>query len=183
VREAGADGLGAALDQQGQGGQDPPERRFYRRRRDLGGRVRTDLEGLAPIRHDREPLDVVDRLAGDKCVGSAGVVADHPADRAPGMGRRVRPEREPMGLGGPAKVVEHHPPGSTRAIRRSGSISRICRMWRLVSRTMPTVTAWPARLVPAPRGVTGTLCAAQSRIAETMSAASFGQTTPIGIWR
>ena len=47
-------------------------------------------------------------------------------------------------------------PGSTRANRRSGSISRIRFMYFVKSSTTATLQHWPARLVPAPLGSTGT---------------------------
>ena len=42
-----------------------------------------------------EALDVVDRAAVAERAGAAGVVADHPADGAPGVGRGVGPEPQP----------------------------------------------------------------------------------------
>lgn len=54
-------------------------------------------------------------------------------------------------------------PGSTRAVRASGSSSTMRFRWRDRSRTSPGPTVCPARLVPAPRGTSGTPCSAARR--------------------
>jgi len=74
-------------------------------------------------------------------------------------------------------------PGWTRAVRASGSTSRISRMCLEWSTTTATLQVWPARLVPQPRGRTGAPCSRQAATAATTSSASRGSTTPIGAWR
>ena len=51
------------------------------------------------------------------------------------------------------------------------------------SSTTPELTAWPAMLVPAPRGSTGTSCVLHTDTAASTSSASTGATTPIGTRR
>ena len=74
-----------------------------------GGRVLAHLERLPTGQDDREPIDVIGRLAGIKAVGATRVIADHAAQGAPGVGGRVRAESEAMALGFPAQVVEDNP--------------------------------------------------------------------------
>ena len=71
-------------------------------------------------------------------------------------------------------------PGWTRATRRSASISMILVMCRDRSITIACPTVWPARLVPAPRGSTGTPNSPAVVTTAATSAASRGKTTPIG---
>ena len=71
-------------------------------------------------------------------------------------------------------------PGCTRATRRSASISMIWFMCRDRSITIACPTVCPARLVPAPRGSTGTPNSAAVVSTAATSAASRGKTTPIG---
>ena len=78
------------------------------RRLESFGRVGTDLEVFPAREHHPEALDVVRGLARVEPVGAAGVVADHPAEGAPGMRRRVRAEGQAATLGRTAQVVEHH---------------------------------------------------------------------------
>ena len=68
--------------------------------------VGAEVEGRAAVGHERQPLDVVGGLAGIQRVAAARVVADHPAERAPGVGRGVRAERQAVLLGRAAQVVE-----------------------------------------------------------------------------
>ena len=106
-----------------------------------------------------------DHVQGDDVVGgpavaqrprSAGVVADHAADRAAGVGGRVGPEPQPVRRGRRAAASAWTTPGSTTArsaprgrSRRSGSGAAP------MSTTRPGPTALPAQDVPAPRVVTG----------------------------
>jgi hypothetical protein len=53
-------------------------------------------------------------------------------------------------------------------------------MCRDMSITMAAPTVWPARLVPAPRGSTGTPNSAAVETTAATSSASRGKTTPIG---
>jgi hypothetical protein len=62
----------------------------------------------AVVQQDPELLDVVDRLPGKQRVRPARVVADHAADRASVVGRRVRAERQVVRFGGIAQRIEHH---------------------------------------------------------------------------
>ena len=78
------------------------------RRVDGGVVVGAQVEGRAAVGHERQPLDVVGGLAGIQRVAAARVVADHPAERAPGVGRRVRAERQAVLLGRAPQVVEDH---------------------------------------------------------------------------
>ena len=71
-------------------------------------------------------------------------------------------------------------PGCTRATRCPGSISMILLMCRDRSITIACPTVWPARLVPAPRGSTGTPKSAAVDTTAATSSASRGKTTPIG---
>ena len=72
--------------------------------------VGADVERGATVLHHRQPLDVVDGLARVQRVAATRVVADHPAEGAPGVRGRVRPEGEAMLLRCPAQVVEDHAP-------------------------------------------------------------------------
>ncbi len=54
-------------------------------------------------------------------------------------------------------------------------------MWRVKSSTTASLTAWPARLVPPPRGRTGISRSAQYAITAATSAVVRGKTTPIGV--
>ena len=72
-------------------------------------------------------------------------------------------------------------PTSTRAVRASGSSSRIRFRCREQSSTIPAPMVWPARLVPAPRGVTTMPSRLATRTVAAMSSACRGKTTPIGM--
>ena len=74
-------------------------------------------------------------------------------------------------------------PGWTRAQPSAASVSSTRAMWREQSSTIAWLTAWPAKLVPAPRASTGTPWLAAMRSTACTSAASLGKTTPTGsIW-
>jgi hypothetical protein len=77
--------------------------------------VGADVERRAAVLDDRQPLDVVDGLARVERVASARVVADHPPEGAPGVRRRIGPEREAVLLSRASEVVEDdarlHPRG------------------------------------------------------------------------
>ncbi len=53
-------------------------------------------------------FNVVAGAAGDDRVGAARVVAEHSAQRAAIVGRRIRPEGQAVQFGGGAEVVEDH---------------------------------------------------------------------------
>ena len=74
-------------------------------------------------------------------------------------------------------------PGSTWAVRVSGSRLTTRFMYFDVSRTTATLQHWPAKLVPPPRARMG---APKLRAISTViitSSVSRGMTTPIGTWR
>ena len=60
-------------------------------------------------------------------------------------------------------------PGSTRAVRASGSMSMTWCRWREKSMQTATLQPWPARLVPPPRATIGASCSRQMRTASTTS--------------
>ena len=72
-------------------------------------------------------------------------------------------------------------PTSTSAVRASGSTSWTRCRCRDMSSTSPGPTVWPARLVPAPRGTTGTPSAAQADTAAATSSPCRGNATPSGV--
>ena len=72
-------------------------------------------------------------------------------------------------------------PGCTRTRSASASIAPIAFMWREVSSTSPRPPAvCPARLVPPPRGTTGTPSRAAMLTAAATSSASRGNATASG---
>ena len=85
----------------------------------LGGRGGADGEARAVVEDEIHGLDVVDDLAAEQAVGAAGVVADHAAEGAAGVG---------SGVGRVGEVVDSAAsrrrsrmmPGSTRASARRG---------------------------------------------------------------
>ena len=70
-------------------------------------RRRAHAHAHAVVGQDVELVDVVVGLARHHRVHAARVVADHPAERAPAVRRRVRPERQADALGLVAQAVEH----------------------------------------------------------------------------
>jgi hypothetical protein len=62
----------------------------------------------AIIGQDLQLLHIVHRLAAHDGVGAAGVVADHPAEGAVGVGRGVGREGEAVDLGGIAELIADH---------------------------------------------------------------------------
>jgi hypothetical protein len=72
-------------------------------------------------------------------------------------------------------------PTWTRAVRASGSSSTIRSRCREQSSTMPGPMVCPARLVPAPRGVTTTPSRLATRTVAATSSAWRGKTTPSGM--
>ena len=73
-------------------------------------------------------------------------------------------------------------PGSTRAVRRSGSMARM-RSSLKQSTAMPGPMAWPARLVAAPRATSGTPCSAATDAAACRSATDAATSTASGTTR
>src|SRR5690625_27384 len=70
----------------------------------LGGGADTHTEPV--VGEDLELLDIVRGPAGHDRVDAAGVVADHPAEGAVVVRRRIRPEGQVVLLGGAAEVIE-----------------------------------------------------------------------------
>jgi hypothetical protein len=68
---------------------------------------RPDLQAHPVVGDHVERLDVVLGLAGHQGAHAAGVVADHPAEGAPGVGGRVWPVGQVVDLGRLAEPVEH----------------------------------------------------------------------------
>ncbi len=104
---------------------DPPKVREHLRQaapagdcRGVGGLVvGADLQGRAAVLDDPEPLHVVHGLAREQRVAAARVVADHPAQGAPGVRRGIGAERQAVPLRGAPQVVEDDPrlhPGGPR---------------------------------------------------------------------
>ncbi len=105
----GADQCGVALAELGQAAIDAARLTGLPR---AGGQLiragRADGELGAAVADDREVPDVVHGLAPGHRVRAAGVVADHPAQRAAAVRGRVGPEGETVRGGRGAQVVEHH---------------------------------------------------------------------------
>ena len=89
------------------------------------------------------------------------------------------PNISPCCGGRQVELILHHA-GLHPRPRRSASISMIWLMCRERSITTARPTAWPARLVPAPRGSTGTPNSPAVDTTAATSSASLGKTTPIG---
>ena len=75
----------------------------------LGPRGRSDRETRPVVGGDLQLLDVVGGAPGQHGMHAAGVVADHPAERAVGVGCRIGAERQVELLRAPAQVVEDDP--------------------------------------------------------------------------
>ena len=129
---------------------DPLAERAQRRRDARRSARRAERQPLAAVGEHVERVDVVDGLAPRHRVRAAGVVADHPAERAAVVGRRVGAERQPVRRGGVAQRRRRPHRAATRAVRASGSISRTRFRCRVKSSTTAVLTAWPAIDVPAP---------------------------------
>jgi hypothetical protein len=78
----------------------------------------------AVVGKDLELLDVFHGLPGHDRVRATGVVADHSAQGATAVRRRIRTERESMSLSGIAQASQTTP-GLTIAVRPCGSIVTI----------------------------------------------------------
>ena len=72
-------------------------------------------------------------------------------------------------------------PGSTQAVRSSGSNASSRSRYLLLSSTRPRPTVCPACEVPPPRAVTETPSSRAIASAASTSATDFGSTTPCGI--
>src|SRR5207244_10263893 len=67
-----------------------------------------DAQPHAVVGEDVQLVDVVDGLAGHQAVDAAGVIADHAADGAVGVGGGVGAEGEGVLLRGVAQIVENY---------------------------------------------------------------------------
>ena len=76
--------------------------------RDGGGAARAGPQALAGATDHLQLQDVVGGAAVGQGPRPAGVVADHPAQGAAAVGRRVGAEAQPVGPGRRLEVVEHH---------------------------------------------------------------------------
>ncbi len=74
-------------------------------------------------------------------------------------------------------------PGSTRAVRASGSIARMWCRYFDPSTTTATLVVWPARPVPPARETIGAPKARQAATMATTSSVVFGIATPMGTCR
>ena len=95
-----------------------------------------------------------------------------------GSGANVRPCASAA-----SRSASHTTPGSTRAVRATGSTASTRSRYFEQSMTTATLTLWPHIEVPPPRGRIGAPCARQSATAATMSSTLRGSTTPIGTCR
>ena len=120
------------------------------------GPVVAPIQPLAVDRERGQPDHVVRGPAVAERPRPARVVADHPADRAAGVGRRVGPEPQPVRPGRGLQRGLHgarlHAGGAASPGRPTSTRSRC----RLKSSTTPGPIALPATDVPAPRAVIGT---------------------------
>ena len=92
------------------------------------------------------------------------------------------PNRSPYGAA--ARVIASSTaPGSTTAVRCSGSTDSTRFRCREVSSTSPVDSALPAIEVPAPRAVSGTPSSRQTASAATISSADRGNATTCGTTR
>ena len=126
---------------------------------------------------DVERLDGVRRQPVDDRPRTGRVVPDHAAERGATGRRDVGPEGEAVRGRGAIEVVEHHPgpdAGETR-VRVDVDPGEV-RRWT----TRPLPTACPARLVPAPRIVSGTPSAAHAASAATRSSGPSARSAPTG---
>ena len=122
-----------------------------RQRRRLALAACTERQPRAVVERDFQRLDVVDSLAVSGGVSAARIVADHPADRAAVLGRRIGREEQAVAGSTAALSWACTTPGSTTARPRSASIRRIEFMYLEKSSTIAALQAWPASAVPPPR--------------------------------
>ncbi len=114
--QQGVEGVArAAPGEGGEAGAQQGEVAGHQRAYAVGEPCRHPVEALpepgpfAVVRQDVQRADVVGGGAPGHRVGAAGVVADHPAQRAPPVRGRVRPERQPVRARRRPQVVEDDP--------------------------------------------------------------------------
>ena len=114
---------------------------------------------------------------------AAGVVADHSAQRAAAVRRRIGREGKFVLLGLIAQRVQHDSRLDAGATAALGSSSMTECMYFEKSMTTATLQHCPARLVPPPRERIGAPNSRQAATVATTSATSIGMTRPMGTWR
>ena len=135
-------------------------RRRARARASCLGGQRPKCASRAVGQHHVLLAHVIDGLAVEHRAGAARVVGHHAADGG-AAGRATRRARSAGRAACSAAFRSSSTtPGSTRAQRSSGLISRTRFRYFEVSSTRPAPIAWPACDVPPPRGVIGTPCRA-----------------------
>ncbi len=149
------------------------------RRRGLAG---AEGEPLPRHRHGIEPDDVVGRAPVRQRARAAGVVADHPADRAPGVGRRVRAEAQPLRRGRALQHGVHRARIDACRTRFGVDLVHAVEVAEKSS-TTPVPTALPAIDVPAPRDVSGVPVVRHASIVASTSSTERGRTTTCGTTR
>jgi hypothetical protein len=97
---------------------------------ELLGRSRPHVQDQSVVSHDLEPFDVVRGEPGHDRVDAARVVADHPAQRAPVVGRRVGAEGELVALGRSSQGVEDDPGLDSRSSRGRVEIDDVAHVLR-----------------------------------------------------
>ena len=112
---------------------------------------------LRAIRQDRvdRPHVVRHQPVADR-LRAAGVVARHAADGAARVRRGIDREEQAVLRAAPSFRCPSTRPGSTSAVRASGSTCSTRRRCFEQSMTSARFTVWPHWLVPPPRGSTGT---------------------------
>ena len=180
-REPGGDGLPVTFHQARQLAADGP---VERRRGGAGQQLRLGQRAEhRPARvgkHHVEGQHMVDRHAVAHRHAARRVVADHPAERGPVAGGGVGAERRARAGRRPGSAAPAPRRAAPAPVRCPASISMILLMCRDRSITIACPTVWPARLVPAPRGRTGTPNSPAVDTTAATSSASRGNTTPIG---
>ena len=127
----------------------------------------TTLSAVRPYRSAREPqelLPIAPPMLARECVEGSG------------------PKRSPCPAAA-AVMASRIAPGSTTAVRASGSTDRTRFRCREKSSTTPDPTEFPAMEVPPPRLVTGTPALRATSSAAAASSACLGKTTTLGTTR
>ena len=153
-----------------------------RRRPRRGGRRRrtTSRRVVAGRGQEPQPGDVVGGAAVGQRARAAGVVADHPADRAARVGRRVGPEADAVRRDG---LLQHGVDGAgldDGGARLGVDRQHPVEVAREVERRCRGPTALPATEVPAPREVSGTPVSRATASAAATSSTERGRTTASG---
>ena len=159
-------------------------RRRARSRRALESDVGPTVSSVPSYNRIRSEIDVVDGLARNQRMRAAGVVADHAAERAAAVRRRVRPEGEADAPPPCVRRVSSTTPGCTRAVRLAdvevenpvhvfGEVQHDRDIAALTREARAGAAREDRRL--------RSFCTRLPR--HDTSWSSFGTTTPIGTWR